>query len=39
MMHNNGDNYFGGMHIGWWFFILVVIIAIVGWFSWSRKRK
>lgn len=39
-MRNNHGNYsFWGMHMGWWFFILVVVIAIVGWFSWSRKRK
>lgn len=39
MMHNNGDYYFWGMHMGWWFLMLVVIIAIIGWLSWSRKRK
>ena len=38
-MHNNGNYYFWGMHMGWWIFMLVAVIAIVGWFSWSRKRK
>jgi len=38
-MNNNGDYYFWRMHMGWWAFILVVVIAIVGWVSWSRKRK
>ncbi len=38
-MHNNGNYYFWGMHLGWWILILVVVIAIVAWFSWSRKRK
>jgi len=39
MMNNNGDYYFWGMHMGWWLFILIVVIAIIGWLSWSRKRK
>jgi hypothetical protein len=38
-MNNNGDYYFGGMNMGWWGLILVVIISILGWVSWSRKRK
>lgn len=39
MMHNNGDNYFWGMHGGWGIFILIVVILIVVWAIWSRKRK
>jgi|GEM_PF-1649197 len=39
MMHNNGEDYFWGMHTGWWFLMLVVVIVIVGGFSWLRKRK
>lgn len=39
MMHNNESNYFGGMHMGWWLFILVVVIGLVVGFGWSRKRK
>jgi len=39
MMHNNGGNYFGGMYGGWGIFILIVVILIVGWAIWSRKRK
>ncbi len=39
MNHDNGDFYYWGMHMGWWFFMLVIVIAIVGWVSWSRKRK
>ena len=38
-MDNNGGYSYWGMHMGWWFFTLVVVIAIVGWFTWSRKRK
>ena len=39
MNHHNGNFYFGGMHMGWWFLILVLAIVIVGGISWSRKRK
>ena len=39
MMHNNGEDYFWGMHTGWWFLMLLVVIVIVGGFSWLRKRK
>ena len=38
-MHNNENYYFWGMHMGWWLFMLVVVIVRVGWLSWSRKRK
>jgi hypothetical protein len=38
-MHNNGDNYFWGMHMGWWFLMLVVVIVLVVWFGRSMKRK
>jgi Sec-independent protein translocase protein TatA len=38
-MHNNGDNYFWGIHMGWWSFMLVVVIVLVVLFGWSRKRK
>ena len=38
-MHNNGDNYFGGMHTGWWFVLLAAIIVIAVLFSWLRKGK
>jgi len=37
-MHNNENYYFWGMHVGWWIFALVVIV-IVGWVGWARKRK
>jgi len=39
MMNNNGDYYFGGMHMGWWVFILVAVVALVVWFGRSRARK
>jgi len=39
MMHNNGENYFWGMHTGWWILLLVVVILIAGVFNWYRKRK
>ena len=39
MMHDNGNYFFGGMHMGWWFLILVIVIAIVVWFGRSRNRK
>jgi hypothetical protein len=39
MMHNNGDYYYWGMHMGWWLFILVIAIVITGMFFNSRKRK
>ena len=38
-MHNNGDYYFGGMHMGWWFLMLVLLIGILVLFNNSRKRK
>jgi hypothetical protein len=39
MMHNNGDYYYWGMHMGWWVFLVVVFIGIIVWVGWSRKRK
>ena len=39
MMHNNENYHFWGMHMGWWVFILVIVILIAGWITWSRKRK
>ena len=39
MMQNNGDYYFGGMHIGWWILILIVVSVLVGGFRWFRKRQ
>ena len=38
-MHNNENYYFWGMHMDWWFFMLIAVIAIAGWIGWSRKRK
>jgi hypothetical protein len=38
-MHNHENYYYWGMYMGWWIFILVVIIAIVAWVGWARKRK
>ncbi len=39
-MHNNdGSYYFGGMHMGWWILILVLVIVLVGGYSRSRKSK
>ena len=37
MMHNNEHYNYWGMHMGWWLFMLVVLIAIVWWVMWSRK--
>lgn len=39
MMDNNEGYHVWGMHMGWWFFILVAVIAVIGWVGWSRKRK
>lgn len=39
MMHENGYNYMGGMHIGWWIFIVLVVIAIAIGLGRFRKRK
>lgn len=38
MMHNYSENYWG-MHMGWWFFVAVVVIVFIGWFGWFRRRK
>ncbi len=38
-MHNNGDLFSGGMHMGWWFLTLFIVIAIIAWYGWSRRRK
>lgn len=37
MMHDN--DYYGGMHMGWWFFLVLIAIIIVGAMVWFRKRK
>jgi hypothetical protein len=39
MMHNNGDYYFGGMHMFWWISLLVLFFAVIAWYGWLRKRK
>ena len=39
MMDNHESYYYWGMHMGWWVFMLVVVIAVIGWVGWSRKRK
>ena len=39
MIHNNEHYYLLGMHGGWRIFILIVVILIVGWAIWARKRK
>ena len=28
-MNRNGDYYFGGMHMGWWFLMLIVLIGVL----------
>ncbi len=38
-MHNNGDYYYWGMHMGWWLFMLVFFFAMLVWFASFRKRK
>ena len=39
MIHNNEHFYLLGMHGGWGIFILIIVILIVGWAVWARKRK
>jgi lipoprotein signal peptidase len=39
MYHNNGNYSFWGMHMGWWFFMFVVVIAIIIWYGRSRKNQ
>ncbi len=39
MFHNNGNYSFWGMHMGWWVLMLVVVIALIGWVSRSRKES
>ncbi len=39
MMNRNGDYYFGGMHMGWWFLMLIVLIGVLVMFKNSRKGK
>ncbi len=38
-MHDNSNYILGGMHMGWWVVMLVIVIAVVVWFSRSRNRK
>jgi hypothetical protein len=38
-MHNNEQYHFWGMHVGWWIFALVLVVAFAGWSVQSRKRK
>ena len=38
-MMENMEYYYWGMHLAWWFFILVVVIAVIGWVGWSRKKN
>jgi len=38
MMHNNGD-YYWGMHMGWWFVVLITVIVLMVFFINTRKRK
>lgn len=28
MMHDNGDYYFWGLHMFWWFFVPILIILV-----------
>jgi len=37
MMHNNGENYFWGMHTGWSIALLVAVVAIAVLANWLRK--
>lgn len=39
MMHNGDGFYWGGIHMFWWLLIILCFFAMLGWFSWSRKRK
>ena len=39
MFHGNDDYAFWGMHMFWWLFIIVIILAIFGLFNRYRKRK
>ena len=39
MMQNNRDYFFGGMHMGWWFLMVVVLIGVLVLFKNSRKGK
>lgn len=43
-MHDNsgmnmGGYYFGGMHVFWWIFIIVIVIGITFMLTRSRRRK
>ena len=38
-MDPNGGYYYWGMHMGWWVFILVIVIAIFVLFARFQKRK
>ena len=38
-MHNNGNNYWGGMHMGWWFLVIVLAIGMAVWFVRYLTRK
>lgn len=39
MMHHNGDNYYWGMHTGWWVFVLLIVILLIVLFLKFTKRK
>ncbi len=39
MMHNNMDNYFWGMHMGWWFLLLIVVTAFVVFYGRYERKK
>ena len=37
MMDNS--YHFGGMHMGWWVFVLIIFFGLLVWFTRFRKRK
>jgi cell division protein FtsW (lipid II flippase) len=39
MMHNNGDYYYWGMHMGWWIAVPLILILLIVLFYNSRKNN
>lgn len=39
MMHNSDNFYFGGMHMFWWLFLIVIVVALGIWFARSRTKR
>ncbi len=39
MMHRDGGFHFWGMHAGWWFFALFIVIALIVFIFNFKKRK